>query len=109
VARDPIVDGALTLAARWEKEAEDRERRTPGVPDAAIATLRTNASELRAHLEQIERETAYLTVTDYAKLTGASDSTIRRLCAQGLIEGAERDVRNEWRIPRGAKRRAVAS
>lgn len=107
--RDPIVSGALSLAERWEREAEDRERRTPGVPDAAIATLRTSASELRARVEEIERETAYLTVAQYAEQTGTSESTVRRLCAAGHIEGAERDLRNDWRIPRGAKRRAVAS
>jgi hypothetical protein len=104
VTHDIIIQRVLAVAGTWEREADNREKRAPGVPDAVAATLKSNALELRQHVMIIERETAYLTVAQYAGETGASESTVRRLCAQNLIEGAERDVRNEWRIPRGAKR-----
>lgn len=105
--RDPVVVAAAEVCDSWEKEAQQRKQRTPS--DPAAETLVSCASELRERIEQIERDTAYLTVDQYAQATGASASTVRRLCAQGLLDGAERDVSNDWRIPRGAKRRAVAS
>lgn len=109
MTRDPLATGTLQLAESWEQEAAQREQRAPGVPDPVAATLKTNAADLRLRVEAIERDTAYLTVAEYAAMTGTSEQTVRRLCAARLLEGAERDPKNEWRIPRGAKRRAAAS
>lgn len=107
--RDPVVAGALDVADAWEKEAGERERRAPGVPDPVAATLKTNAAELRTRVETIERETAYLSVSDYAQLHGTSEQTVRRLCGAGLLEGAEKNTNEDWRIPRDAKRRAKSA
>jgi Fic family protein len=109
MSRDPIVRGVLELAASWEEQANAREQHAPGVPDAVAATLRTRATELRARAEELERETAYLTVSDYARQADVSENTVRRLCRDGMLEGAERNEKDDWRIPRSAKRRAVAS
>jgi excisionase family DNA binding protein len=105
--RDPLVLAVVEVAASWERESEQRRARTPS--DPAAETLQSCAVELRERIAQVERDTSYLTVDQYAASTGVSASTVRRLCARGLIDGAERDVGNDWRIPRGAKRRAVAS
>lgn len=107
--RDPFVAQALAVADGWEKEAGEREKRAPGVPDPVAATLKTNATELRERLEAAERDLAYLTVAQWAEQHDVGESTVRRLCADGQLPGAERGANNDWRIPRGAKRRAVAS
>jgi AraC-like DNA-binding protein len=101
---DPLALAAVEVAASWEKEAEQRRARTPS--DPAAETLQSCAVELRERIAQAERDTAYLTVDQYATSTGVSASTIRRLCARGLLDGAERDIDNDWRIPRAAKRLA---
>lgn len=98
---------ALQVADAWEKEAEQRKQRTPSDPAAdAIASC---ASELRSVMADVERATAHLTVQQFAKARGMDESTVRRLCAQGRLEGATKDdASGDWRIPREARRLALA-
>lgn len=105
MSSDPVVAGVLDIVAAWEQEAVSREQRAPGVPDPVAATLKTSAADMRARIEQVQRDTAYLSVSDYARLHGSSEQTVRRLCAAGLLEGAEKNTNEDWRIPRNAKRR----
>lgn len=109
MSRDPVLSGVLDVANAWEQEAVAREQRAPGVPDPVAATLKTSAADLRMRVEQIERDTAYLSVAEYAQLHGSSEQTVRRLCGAGLLEGAEKNANEDWRIPRNARRRARAS
>lgn len=104
---DPLAVAAVEVADAWEKEASQRRMRTPS--DPAAETLASCATELRERIAQVERDTAYLSVTEYATVHGTSEQTVRRLCAAGLLEGAEKDLNGDWRIPRTARRRAVAS
>ena len=55
-------------------------------------------------MAEVDRDTAYLTVPDFAKHRGMDESTVRRLCKNKELEGAEKDLGGDWRIPRDAKR-----
>lgn len=106
--RDVFSAAITEVCDSWTKEAQQRRARTPN--DDGAALLESCASELRSRIEQVERETAYLTVAQYAAEWGpVNEATVRRLCAANLIEGAIKGPDNEWRIPRNAKRRKVAS
>lgn len=97
-----FVVAAVKVADAWDQEASLRKQRTPSDPAAdAIASC---ASELREKMAEVDRATAYLTVPEFAKHRGMDQSTVRRLCARGELPGAERDLNNEWRIPRDAQR-----
>lgn len=106
MSHDPLIHGVLDLAEQWEQQAAARELHVPGVPDPVAANLRRNASDIRLRVAEVERDTAYLSVANYARLHGTSEQTVRRLCAAGLLEGAEKNANEDWRIPRNAKRRA---
>lgn len=101
-----VIPRVRAVAEVWEKEAEQRQARTPN--DPAAEALRSCASELKARLEEIDRETATLTVAQYATAHSVDPSTVRRLCKNGLLEGAVMGADNEWRIPRDARRLAKA-
>jgi hypothetical protein len=100
--RNLFVSASEQLAASWEQEADQRMSRTPS--DPAAETLKSCASELRMRLKEVERDSAYLNVHEFARHRGLHESTVRRLCVRGELEGAEKDATNEWRIPRDAKR-----
>lgn len=93
---------AERVADAWEKEATLRKQRTPSDPAADAIT--SCASELRAKMAEADRESAYMTVAAFSKHRGMHESTVRRLCSTEELEGAERDLNGEWRIPRDAKR-----
>lgn len=97
-----VADALNDLSDSWVQEAQQRKARTPN--DPAAEALASCASELRAKIEQIDRDTATLTVEQYAAAHGVDPSTIRRLCGAGLIEGAQKGPNNEWHIPRDARR-----
>lgn len=99
-----VIPKVREIAEFWEKEAAQRKARTPN--DPAAETLASCASELKAKLEQIDRETALLTVGQYAAAHDVDPSTVRRLCGRGLLEGAIKGAGNEWHIPRDARRLA---
>lgn len=101
-----MIPAVRELSDTWEKEAAQRRQRTPADPAADAIT--SCASELRTRLAEIERDTAWLTVVRYATAVEVSPKTVRRLCASGLLDGAEKGPDGEWRIPRNAKRRTIA-
>lgn len=107
--KDALVPAGriLALSELWEREAAQRKARTPG--DPAVDAITSCASELKNCIEQVERDTAYLSVAEYARLHDVSPQTVRRLCAARLIDGAEKDMKDDWRIPRDAKRRAKSA
>ena len=47
------------------------------------------------------KETVYMSVKQYANMTGMSKSTIRRLIYSGKIFGAKKDETGKWIIPVG--------
>lgn len=99
-----VIPKVRAVADVWEKEAEQRQARTPN--DPAAAALRSCATELKATLDQIDRDTTTLTVEQYAAAHAVDPSTVRRLCKGGLLEGAVKGADNEWHIPRDARRLA---
>lgn len=96
---------ARAMADAWEAEAAARESRAPGVPDPVAASMRTQAADLRAKIEEVERESAYLTVPEYAARHDVSEQSVRRWCLAGELN-AERSLGGDWRIPQNALRRA---
>lgn len=97
-----VASPLAALSDAWAQEAEQRKARTPN--DPAAEALASCASELKAKIEQIDRDTAHLTVEQYATAQGVDPSTVRRLCLRGEIEGAVKGADNEWHIPRDARR-----
>lgn len=97
-----VIPKVRAVADVWEKEAEQRRARTPN--DPAAEALASCASELKKKLEEIDRETATLTVEQYAAAHDVDPSTVRRLCKAGQLEGALKGANNEWHIPRDARR-----
>jgi hypothetical protein len=103
--RDAILASARQLAETWGKEAASRRRFTPHDPVADA--LDVCASELLAELTRVADATRLLTVEQYAKAQGMSESTVRRSCARGELAG-EKNGAGEWMIPRDARRVAKA-
>lgn len=99
---NPFSTAAREIAAAWRTEAAARKARTPS--DPAAETLVSCATELEDRVAAVERSTAYLSVYDFAQSRGLSPSTVRRLCLVGELEGAEKDITGEWRIPHDARR-----
>lgn len=95
----PMING---ITRSWKLEAAQRKKRTPN--DAVAEAMESCASEMESELARVLRETAMLSVAQYAKQHGVDASTVRRLCVRGQLEGAEKGVDNEWRIPRDARR-----
>lgn len=104
--RDVIADAVGQVVDTWKIEAAQRRKRSS--VDPVADNLESCASELQAKVEQALRDTAYLSVADYADAHGSTPQTIRRLCLAGLLEGAVKDANDDWRIPRDAKRKAKA-
>lgn len=102
-----ISEALKSLAESWVKEAAQRRARTPN--DQTADALESQARELLATIERVERETATLTVEQYADEHDVDPSTVRRLCGKGQIEGAVKGLDNEWHIPRDARRLEKAS
>src|SRR4051812_45954362 len=101
--KSPLERAMIALVDAWVAEAGHR-RRVSAVDPAANA-MEFCARELRKEIERVDRETAYLTVSDFAKTKCVSESTVRRLCAGGELEGALKGFDGDWRIPRNARRR----
>jgi hypothetical protein len=102
--RDAVVASAKQLAETWQKEAASRRRFTPADPVADA--LEVCASELVAELTRVDDATRLITVEQYARAHGTSESSVRRWCARGELAG-ERNGAGEWMIPRDARRAKV--
>jgi len=98
----PMPAAVLERAALWRRDAAAR-RQYSGV-DPVADTLEACAAQIEADVARVDRETAYLTVEEYAAHACVSVSTIRRLCARGELQGVVKSAADEWRIPRGAQR-----
>jgi hypothetical protein len=101
--RDAVLASAEQLASQWQSEAKSRRRFTPADPVADA--LDVCASELQAELARVADATRLLTVEQYARTHGMSESTVRRSCARGELAG-EKNGAGEWMIPRDARRTA---
>jgi len=97
-----FIVAAEKVAASWEQEAEQRVKRAPSDPVATA--LQSCAAELRERLADLERETAFLSVSDFALHRNMPEATVRRLCRNKELEGAVKDMNDDWRIPRDAVR-----
>lgn len=52
-------------------------------------------------LFEVEKSVTYITATEYAELHGKSRATVKKLCAEGRIEGVIKKSTG-WLIPEGA-------
>lgn len=106
MTRNVFLEAAEQLADAWETEASQRKLRTPNDPAAdAIASC---ASDLRVRMADVDRDSAFMTVVQYAGQHGVHESSVRRWCMAGEIPGAQKDANDDWRIPRDAKRQRTA-
>ena len=87
-------------AADWEAEAERRRKLTKVDPVADV--LEYCASELRDQVKEIETDTHWLTVDQYAALHGKAPQTVRGWIGNKLIQWAASP--DGPKIPRGARR-----
>ena len=66
-----------------------------------VAEKAVRSEEVFEEPKEPVKETVYMSVKQYANMTGMSKSTIRRLIYSGKIFGAKKDETGKWIIPVG--------
>jgi excisionase family DNA binding protein len=93
------------VAEGWSREAA--RRRQISAVDPVADALSHCASELGEQLRQLDTDTAYLSVEDYARTQRVTPQTVRNWIRHGDLE-AIRTERGVYRIRRDQRRRKSA-
>lgn len=96
-----------STTARFEKMVESwrsevaRRRKVTGVDPIADA-IDYCAAQLEVEVKEAKAEDQYLSVAEYAALTGKTTATVRKWCRLGRIH-AEKTVDGDYRIPKNPR------
>lgn len=98
-----ILDTAFAtfkgVAASWDQEAKRRREYAKADPIADV--LEHCASELRDQVKEIETDTHWLSIEEYAALHGKAPQTVKDWMKRGWIQWAT--TPEGVKIPRSAK------